>query len=77
MKKIENNNINYNNINTHTVSKEKFLDNVYLYDYEYKDIADELYISKTMVRTYINDIYFEIGLMASFNNLINKSIMTS
>ena len=26
--KIEDNNINYNNINTHTVSKEKFLDNV-------------------------------------------------
>lgn len=39
-------------------------------------IADELYVSKT-VRTYINDIYFEIGLLASFNNLINKSIMTS
>ena len=40
-------------------------------------IADELYVSKTTVRTYINDIYFEIGLLASFNNLINKSIMTS
>lgn len=40
-------------------------------------IADELYVSKTTVRTYINDIYFEIGLLASFNNLINKNIMTS
>ena len=40
-------------------------------------IADELYVSKTTVRTYINDIYFEIGILASFNNLINKSIMTS
>ena len=40
-------------------------------------IADELYVSKTTVRTYINDIYFEIGLLESFNNLINKSIMTS
>lgn len=40
-------------------------------------IADELYVSKTTVRTYINNIYFEIGILASFNNLINKSIMTS
>ncbi len=37
--KIEVNNINYNNINTHTVSKEKFLENVYLYDYEYKELV--------------------------------------
>ena len=29
-----------NNINTHTVSKEKFLDNVYLYDYEYKELVN-------------------------------------
>ena len=40
-------------------------------------IADELYVSKTTVRTYINDIYFEIGILASLNNLINKNIMTS
>lgn len=37
--KVKENNINYNNINTHTVSKEKFLDNVYLYDYEYKELV--------------------------------------
>lgn len=40
-------------------------------------IADELYVSKTTVRTYINEIYFEIGILASLNNLINKNIMTS
>ena len=39
--KSEDNNINYNNINTHTVSKEKFLENVYLYDYEYKELVSE------------------------------------
>lgn len=39
--KSEDNNINYNNINTHTVRKEKFLENVYLYDYEYKMLIDE------------------------------------
>ena len=38
--KVKGNNINYNNINTHTVSKEKFLDNVYLYDYEYKELVN-------------------------------------
>ena len=38
--KVKENNINYNNINTHTVSKEKFLDNVYLYDYEYKELVN-------------------------------------
>lgn len=37
--KVKENNINYNNINTHTVSKEKFLENVYLYDYEYKELV--------------------------------------
>lgn len=37
--KVKENNINYNNINTHTVSKEKFLNNVYLYDYEYKELV--------------------------------------
>lgn len=40
-------------------------------------IADELYVSKTTVRTYINDIYFEIGILATFNNLINKSMFSS
>lgn len=40
-------------------------------------IANELYVSKTAVRTYINDIYFEIRLMASSNNLISNSIITS
>lgn len=38
-------------------------------------IADELYVSKTTVRTYINDIYFEIGILATFNNLITKNIV--
>lgn len=37
-------------------------------------IAEELYVSKTTVRTYINDIYFEIGILATFNNLIAKGI---
>ena len=36
----EDNNINNKNINTHTVSKEKFLDNVYLYNYEYKELVN-------------------------------------
>ena len=36
----EDNNINNKNINTHTVSKEKFLDNVFLYDYEYKELIN-------------------------------------
>lgn len=38
--KVEDNNINYNNINTHIVSKEKFLENIYLYDYEYKELVN-------------------------------------
>ena len=40
-------------------------------------IADELYVSKTTVRTYINDIYFEVGIQATFSNLINKSMLSS
>lgn len=40
-------------------------------------IADELYVSKTTVRTYINDIYFEIGILATFNNLIPKNMFSS
>ena len=39
--KVKENNINYNNINTHTVSKEIFLENVYLYDFEYKELVNE------------------------------------
>ena len=38
-------------------------------------IADELYVSKSTVRAYINDIYFEIGIIATLNNLIDKSIL--
>lgn len=38
-------------------------------------IADELPASRTTVRTYINDIYFEIGIQATLNNLINKTII--
>lgn len=40
-------------------------------------IADELYISRTTVRTYIHDIYFEIGIIAVFENLISKSIVNN
>lgn len=45
--KVKGNNINYNNINTHTVSKKKFLDNVYLYDYEYKELVSSYGETKT------------------------------
>lgn len=38
-------------------------------------IADELYVSKTTVRTYINDIYFEIGILATLEGLIIKNIV--
>ena len=37
----------------------------------------ETYVSKTTVRTYINDIYFEVGILATFNNLITKSMFSS
>ncbi len=40
-------------------------------------IAEELYISKTTLRKYMNDIYFEIGILATFNNLINKNMFSS
>lgn len=40
-------------------------------------IAEELYISRTTVRTYIHDIYFEIGIIAIFENLISKSIVNN
>ena len=38
-------------------------------------IADELYVSKTTVRTYINDIYFEVGIQAIFNKLLTKDLI--
>lgn len=37
-------------------------------------IADELYVSKSTVRSYLKDIYFEIGILAALNNLISKNI---
>ena len=37
-------------------------------------IADELYVSKSTVRRYMKDIYFEIGILATLNNLISKNI---
>ena len=37
-------------------------------------IADELYVSKSTVRSYLKDIYFEIGIIATLNNLISKNI---
>ena len=38
-------------------------------------IADELYVSKTTVRTYINDNYFEVGIQAIFNKLLTKDLI--
>lgn len=37
-------------------------------------IAYELYVSKSTVRSYLKDIYFEIGILATLNNLISKNI---
>ena len=37
-------------------------------------IAEELYVSKSTVRSYLKDIYFEIGILATLNNLISKNI---
>ena len=37
-------------------------------------IADELYVSKSTVRSYLKDIYFEIGILATLNNLMSKNI---
>ena len=45
--KVKENNIIDNNINTHTVRKEKFEENVYLYDYEYKRLLEEYGERKT------------------------------
>lgn len=39
--KVKDNIIIDNNINTHTVVKEKFNENVFLYDYEYKKLIEE------------------------------------
>lgn len=36
-------------------------------------IAEELYISKSTVRSYLKDIYFEVGIMATLEGLINKN----
>lgn len=38
-------------------------------------IADELYISKSTVRSYLKDIYFEVGILATLEGLINKNII--
>ena len=38
-------------------------------------IADELYVSKSTVRSYLKDIYFEIGILATLNNLISKNMV--
>lgn len=37
-------------------------------------IADELYVSKSTVRSYLKDIYFEIGILATLNDLISKNM---
>lgn len=37
-------------------------------------IADELYVSKSTVRNYLKDIYFEIGILATLNDLISKNM---
>ena len=36
-------------------------------------IADELYVSKSTVRSYLKDIYFEVGILAILNGLINEN----
>lgn len=38
-------------------------------------IAEELYVSKSTVRSYLKDIYFEVGIMATLEGLINKNII--
>lgn len=36
-------------------------------------IAYELYVSKSTVRSYLKDIYFEVGILAILNGLINEN----
>lgn len=36
-------------------------------------IADELYISKSTVRSYLKDIYFEIGILATLEGLLKMN----
>ena len=38
-------------------------------------IADELYVSKSTVRSYLKDIYFEVGILAILDELINEKII--
>lgn len=38
-------------------------------------IADELYVSKSTVRSYLKDIYFEIGILATIEGLIRNNIL--
>ena len=38
-------------------------------------MADELYISKSTVRSYLKDIYFEVGILAILDELINEKII--
>lgn len=38
-------------------------------------IADELYVSKSTVRSYLKDIYFEVGILATLEGLINKNVV--
>lgn len=45
--KMENNNISLNNINTMSSFKKKFLENVFLYDYEYSSLLNDYGEEKT------------------------------
>lgn len=38
-------------------------------------IANELYVSKSTVRSYLKDIYFEIGILATIEGLIKNNIL--
>jgi len=38
-------------------------------------IADELYVSKSTVRSYLKDIYFEIRIMATLEGLLKMNII--
>lgn len=38
-------------------------------------IAEELYVSKSTVRSYLKDIYFEVGILATLEGLINKNVV--